>query len=114
MRSLRSVRVAVLMTLAVACVAAGANRTALAQQDPGNSWATWRGPRGDGTSPQAVLTQWSPTKNVLWKAAVPGIGYSTPVICGNRVFLTTAEPRALEQRILAYDRLSGKLLWNTL
>ena len=107
-------RVVMLIAVLLALGFFAANRTAFGSQDRGSSsWATWRGPRGDGTTPQTVVTEWSPTKNVLWKTAVPGTGYSTPVICGNRVFLTTSEPRAIEQRILAYDRTTGKRLWNT-
>jgi outer membrane protein assembly factor BamB len=78
-----------------------------------NTWASWRGPRADGTTDQAVVTEWSPTRNVLWKAPVPGTGHSSPVVCGERVFITTSDPIAIEQRILGYERLTGKPLWNT-
>jgi len=54
-------------------------------------WAQWRGPDGQGIARDpGVLLEWSPTKNVLWKTAVPGRGHSSPVVWGDRIFLTTA------------------------
>jgi outer membrane protein assembly factor BamB len=55
------------------------------------NWAQWRGPDAQGVSNEKNLpTEWSDTKNVLWKAAIPGRGFSQPIIWGKRVFLTTA------------------------
>ena len=60
--------------------------------DPG-SWTQWRGPNADGTAPGATPpVEWSETKNVKWKVELPGGGTSTPVILGDRVYLTTAVP----------------------
>ena len=54
------------------------------------NWAGWRGPDGQGISLEKNLpSEWSDTKNVLWKTPIAGRGYSQPVIWGNRVFLTT-------------------------
>ena len=54
-------------------------------------WAQWRGPDGQGIASDAgVPLEWSATKNVLWKTAIPGRGYSSPVVWGDRIFLTTA------------------------
>ena len=54
-------------------------------------WAQWRGPDGQGVaSDTGVPLEWSPTKNVLWKTEIPGRGYSSPVVWGDRIFLTTA------------------------
>jgi outer membrane protein assembly factor BamB len=56
----------------------------------GTNWAGWRGPDGQGVSLEKNLpSEWSDTKNVLWKTPIAGRGYSQPVIWGNRVFLTT-------------------------
>ena len=53
-------------------------------------WPGWRGPRGDGTSNEVnVPLEWSTTKNVAWKAAIPGVGHSSPIIYGDNVFLTS-------------------------
>ncbi len=57
---------------------------------PGN-WPQWRGPGGAGISSETNLpTEWSATKNIKWKAAIAGRGHSSPVVWGNRIFLTTA------------------------
>jgi len=55
-------------------------------------WPQFRGPRGDGTSDAAGLAlTWSETENVLWRAQVAGHGRSSPVVLGDRLWLTTAE-----------------------
>jgi outer membrane protein assembly factor BamB len=78
-------------------------------------WPWWRGPAWDGKSrDRRAITTWGPTKNVVWKANVPGRGHSSPVVCGGRVFLTTADEAAQKQFILAFDRKTGRPLWSTL
>jgi outer membrane protein assembly factor BamB len=80
-----------------------------------DDWPWWRGPTADGTSRhRQVTTRWSANENVVWKVNVPGRGHSSPIVCGTRVFLTTADEQAQEQRVLAFDRRTGKALWNTL
>jgi outer membrane protein assembly factor BamB len=55
------------------------------------SWPQWRGPSGQGVSTEKNLpSAWTPTKNIKWKAAIPGRGHSSPIVWGNRVFVTTA------------------------
>ncbi|MDA1051613.1 MAG: PQQ-binding-like beta-propeller repeat protein [Planctomycetota bacterium] len=55
------------------------------------NWHQWRGPLGTGVAPNAdPPVEWSETKNVRWKVALPGKGHSTPIIWGDRVFVTTA------------------------
>lgn len=55
------------------------------------NWGHWRGPTGNSTSPDAKPpTEWSATKNVKWKTAIPGRGSGSPVIWGNQVFVVTA------------------------
>jgi outer membrane protein assembly factor BamB len=76
------------------------------------NWPSWRGPNGDGTSAETNLPiQWDSTKNVLWKSPVPGIGYASPIIWGDRLFTVTAIPESQERVLLCYDNKSGKLLW---
>jgi outer membrane protein assembly factor BamB len=60
------------------------------------------------------VTTWSRTENVLWQAKVPGRGHSSSIVCGQRVFLTTADEDAHKQYVLAFDRKTGKPLWKTL
>lgn len=102
--------------------------------DGDQDWPQWRGPLGTGVAPNAdPPIEWSETKNIRWKVALPGKGHSTPVVWGQRIFLTTAIPygealppkrstapgthdgEAVTQRhefaVLAIDRRDGKILW---
>jgi hypothetical protein len=80
-------------------------------------WPSWRGPRLDGTTTaKNIPLTWSPTENVKWKTEIPGRGYSSPIIFGDRIFVTTCvgEPKAGaagERQLLSLDRTSGKILW---
>lgn len=64
-----------------------------AAAEPGH-WPQWRGPHFDGTSESGANppVSWSETKNIKWKAKIPGNGASTPIIWGNRIFIQTAIP----------------------
>lgn len=54
-------------------------------------WHQWRGPRADGLSPHGdPPIEWDETRNVRWKAALPGEGHSTPIVWGERVFVLSA------------------------
>ena len=98
------------------------------------SWPHWRGPSHDGVAAGDVPLTWSDTSNVRWKIEIPGRGFSTPVIWGDRLFLTTAIPTgkkaeqpAAEGRgragggsgageehrleVMAIDRANGKVIW---
>src|SRR5688500_8708659 len=55
------------------------------------NWPQWRGPDGTGISNEKNLpSEWSPTRNIKWKTAIDGRAHSSPIVWGNRVFLTTA------------------------
>jgi len=82
----------------------------------GENWPAWRGPGGDGSSHETGLpVRWSSGDNVVWKTRLPGSGYSSPIIWGDRVYVTWCldeEKGADKPRVLAcLDRVSGKLLW---
>jgi len=76
-------------------------------------WPWWRGPTHDGhaAAGQQVPLSWSDEENVLWTAAVPGRGSSSPTVVGDRVYLTTCDERAGSQSVLAFDRLTGGEAW---
>ena len=58
---------------------------------PDANWPQWRGPSGQGVSLEKNLpTEWSPTKNIKWKTPIAGRGHSSPIVWGNKIFLTTA------------------------
>ena len=59
--------------------------------DASENWPQWRGPSGQGTSPATGLPlEWGIGKNILWKAAIPGRGYSSPSVWKDHVFVTTS------------------------
>ncbi len=62
-----------------------------ASSDPAH-WPQWRGPFFNGVARTAAPVEFSDTKNIKWKLEIPGRGFSTPVIWGDRIFLTTAVP----------------------
>ena len=80
--------------------------------DSGN-WLNWRGPNHNGVaeSGQNPPIEFSEDKNLKWKVAVPGRGHSSPVVVGDRVFLTTAREDEEKQSVLCYSFDSGKLIW---
>jgi outer membrane protein assembly factor BamB len=89
-----------------------ASGAALAQEHP--DWPEFRGPGGQGVSPAKDLPwEWSEKKNVAWKSAVPGKGWSSPMIAGGIVWLTTAtevegKPSGRALRLLAFNRETGE------
>jgi outer membrane protein assembly factor BamB len=74
-------------------------------------WSRWRGPSGQGlVTGTGYPDTWSPTQNVLWKTPVPGRGNSSPIVWGDRIFLTTAEGAKLS--VLAFRRSDGAPVWS--
>jgi outer membrane protein assembly factor BamB len=74
------------------------------------NWPTWRGPQGDGVTTETNLPlTWSATDNVKWKIDLPAPGNSTPIIWGDRIFLTQAVGD--RRTVMCLDRKDGKVLW---
>jgi outer membrane protein assembly factor BamB len=57
--------------------------------------------------------RWSATENVAWKTAIPGDGWSSPIVQGDRVFVTSTTDEGRSCHVICVDRRRGKLLWNT-
>jgi hypothetical protein len=91
-----------------------------------DDWPAWRGAAGQGQCAEKNLPlKWSPTENVRWKAALPSDGSSTPVVWGDKVFLTQASDKTMwppqggnggtakarKRSLLCFARADGKLLW---
>jgi outer membrane protein assembly factor BamB len=75
-------------------------------------WPAWRGPDGQGRSAEKNLPlTWSDTENVRWKVPLPAGGNSTPIIWGDRVFLTQASKDGSVRSLMCLARADGKLLW---
>lgn len=111
--------------------------TVPAEATPTNTrdlWPQWRGPLGTGVAPGAdPPVTWSKNENVRWKVQLPGKGHSSPVVWGDRIFVTTAVPvgevvppshghsdgehdnmPAVQRQklvVLAVHRLDGRILW---
>lgn len=95
-----------------------------AQPKPASDWSQFRGPGGNGVSDaRGTPLNWSDTLGIAWKTALPGSGASSPVVFGNRIFLTCytgfgpgvsgGNMESLKRHLLCFDRATGKLLWNT-
>ncbi|HEY2589755.1 MAG TPA: PQQ-binding-like beta-propeller repeat protein [Tepidisphaeraceae bacterium] len=66
----------------------------------------------DGTSTEtSIPTHWSPTQNIRWKTSIPGKGHSSPIVWGDRIFVTTCLEAQQKRMLLCIDRGSGKVLW---
>jgi outer membrane protein assembly factor BamB len=82
---------------------------ALAAPAWSENWPQWRGPTNDGISRETnPPTEWSDTKNVVWKLPLPGMGGSTPALWGERIFLTCADGNDI---VLLCVSTEGKELW---
>ncbi len=72
------------------------------------NWPQWRGPGGQGISTEKNLpTEWSATKNIKWKTPIAGRGHSSPIVWGNRIFLTTAIEGAIVPGAKAVKHMDG-------
>ena len=88
------------------------HRDACGEDRPRAFWPAWRGPTGDGVSTETGFpTEWSASKSVRWRTPLPERGNSTPIVWGDRIFVT--QPLAAEKKraLLAFDRATGKLVW---
>lgn len=74
-----------------------------------DNWPHWRGPRKDGTSTETNLpVKWSKTENIVWRLPLPGAAASTPVVWGDRIFLTSTSGNDL---VLLSVNTGGNILW---
>src|SRR5262245_39881391 len=74
-------------------------------------WPAWRGSNNNGITTEAAPLTWSRTQNVRWKVPLPGPGNSTPIVVGDRIFLTQAVDGGKQRSLIAYQRADGKKLW---
>jgi len=117
--------------------------TSLTTAGSAANWPQWRGPDGSGISNEKNLpSEWGPGKNIKWRTPIAGRGHSSPIVWGNRVFVTTAvegdvvqgakavkhmagdkeflhpdsigADRKHQFKVIALNRDSGKVLWEAL
>jgi outer membrane protein assembly factor BamB len=95
-----------------ACCFVSCQSTALRSVRAEN-WPRFRGPNGQGHSSETGLpVHWSATSNVLWKAAIPGDGWSSPVVWDGKIFLTSASDNGTKCRVFCIDAESGRIVWD--
>lgn len=91
---------AIILALSLAATAHAAN------------WPSWRGPHNDGTCDETGLPmKWSATENIAWKTALPGPGNSTPVVWGDKVFITQSLDNGARRVLLCFDKKTGVKRW---
>ena len=120
------------LTLLFACTVL----TAAPLSGSDDDWPRWRGPNDNGMGRGDAPIEWSDSKNMAWRVAIPGRGHSSPVIWGDKIFITTAVPTeaaaaapapapqqqrgpgggagtGLEHKfvLMCLDRNTGKVLW---
>lgn len=77
-----------------------------------DDWPQWRGPLLNGSSSERNLpVRFSKTENVQWAADLPGPSAATPIIWGDRVFVSSVDPKAKTTLAICLDRTTGKELW---
>ncbi len=77
------------------------------------NWPSFRGPTRQGISMERDLPlTWSADSNIAWKTEIPGNGWSSPVVWGDRVFVTSTSDDDTKCRVICVDRKSGKITWN--
>ena len=80
----------------------------------GENWMQFRGSTGQGISSEKQLPiTWSATKNIKWKASLPGNGWSSPIVFEDHIFLTTASEEGISCRVICVNRNDGSIEWNT-
>src|SRR6185503_18353643 len=77
------------------------------------NWPFWRGSSRQGVSQETGLPlHWSAESNIVWKTEIPGEGWSSPIVYGRQVFLTSATESGVQCRVISIDRETGQVQWN--
>ncbi len=89
------------VVMLLSCAIAGASE----------NWPDWRGPGGDGRSDATGLPlKWSESENIVWKTPIHDLGYSTPVVWGDQIWITTATKKGKTLYAVCIDLNSGKVI----
>jgi outer membrane protein assembly factor BamB len=79
-----------------------------------DNWPAWRGADGLGITREKNLpVHWSATENIRWKIALPDRGNSSPIVWGNRIFITQALEKEERLTVMGFDRAGGRRLWQS-
>ncbi|HBE68946.1 MAG TPA: serine/threonine protein kinase [Planctomycetaceae bacterium] len=93
--------------LLVALFVTGAFSAAAVAED----WPCWRGPTANGLSTGNPPVDWDEEKNVGWKVPIPGVGHSSPIVSGDRIFVTSCIAENEQRILMCLDRKSGRVVW---
>src|SRR5437879_3283880 len=74
-------------------------------------WTRFRGPNGAGISPAKTIPTKISAGDINWKIELPGTGHSSPVLWGDRIFLTSTGDKAGGISVLCLDANDGKMRW---
>lgn len=97
---MRSCRSLIVLALLLVC------HTVSAQE-----WTRFRGPNGTGVSEATTIpVKWSDA-DFNWKVEIPGVGHSSPVVWGDKIFLLSADPTTATRHVLCYSAKDGQRLW---
>src|SRR3954468_10108167 len=108
----RSVRRAVATVLGLTLVTFVAAHARAADAGPGNEWHQWRGPHFNGSGDAAnIPDKLDEQANVRWTTALPGPAAGTPVIAGDRVFVSSKDNASKKLVAMCLSRKDGKILW---
>ena len=99
-------KTAKLLSLAIAAA------SLLAFQTSGQEWTRFRGPNGTGVSDAKTIPVTWTEKDFNWQVKLPGTGHSSPVVWGNRIFVTTTDVKDAGTSLRCHSAKDGSLLWS--
>jgi outer membrane protein assembly factor BamB len=103
-----------LAALATATGGAPAAENTEATPAAAENWPGFRGPSRQGvSSADSLPLKWDGLGDALWQTEIPGEGHSSPIVWGDRIFLTTATNEGASAEVLCLDAPSGRILWRT-
>ena len=101
------------LACAAALLAGGQSPDSTPPSSAAENWPRFRGPNGQGHSRAAGLPlHWSATSNVVWKTAIPGEGWSSPIVWDGKIFLTSVTENGSKCHVLCVDAATGAIVWN--
>ena len=76
----------------------------------GQEWTRFRGPNGTGAGKADIPIEWT-DNDYAWKIELTGVGHSSPVVWGNKVFLLSANPKDATRYVICINAENGNRLW---
>ncbi len=83
----------------------------IAASSHAEEWNRFRGPNGSGVSDATAIPESWTADDYRWQVELPGVGHSSPVIAGDRIYVTCGDPTTAERRVLCFNTADGSQLW---